>query len=144
MAVLRKKPGESRAYEKSKAERNTDQTKSLRPILRFGHVRNVSLRDGQVARSKAIDDSREKDKPQRTGKGEHQKSDKRSDLTHQQDRSPADTIGQLSQRRAGNQLTQRIRGNKHSDDRRRGSQRLRVKRKQREDNRQTHHIDENN
>ena len=62
-------------------------------VFRLGHIGDVRLRDRQIACSQSINDPRQKDHPQRVSEAKNQKANACADLTHQQDRPAADTVG---------------------------------------------------
>src|SRR5207247_2310676 len=72
---------------------------------------------------------------------EHQESCKRSHLTDEQNGSASQAVRQMPEGWSGNELTGGICRDQHADDSWRRSQRFCIKREQREDDRQSKHID---
>ena len=125
-------PGKKRTHEKSKPESDADERERLGPILGFGVVRDVRLRERDVPSGRAVDDAREVHHPQGRGAREQEESEERADLAREEQRFSPETVRGLAEERRRHELTERINGDEQRRFQRRRPEMLQIDREQRE------------
>ena len=111
-------------------------------ILRRADIGNVSLRRGDVAASRAIDDACDEEESERRGPPHDEKTDRRAGQTHDQNRTPPEAIGKATEDGDEDDLHPGIDAGEPADLGRRGVEVFRVERQHRDDDAKSHHVDE--
>ena len=83
---------DSGADEETHAKGDANQPERFGAIFRFRHVRDVGLRQRQIAGGDSINGARKKDQPQRVRVGKNQKTYKSAHLAHQQQRTASHMV----------------------------------------------------
>ena len=98
-----------------RAERRADVGERAPAFLGLDEIRDVRLRDADVAPGKALDDAREKDDPDRGSKRQHGPPDRRADLRDDQDAFAADAVADVAPDRSTDELAERKRCEEGTD-----------------------------
>src|SRR5262249_27255040 len=125
-----------------------DHAEDLGAFMRFGDVADVSLRDGQISSRQSVNHPPREQPRQRVRQMHRQsqqdKTQKRSELTVEQNRSSPVRVAQVPQDRSRDELAKRIRRDQRTD---RGVRRVdltRIKRQQWQDDAEAQNINEDN
>ena len=82
----------------------------------LGHIGDVRARDRDVSTGQAVDHARRKQHRQALRDREHGEADDGADEAENQDGAPAESIGERTENRCGNELRKRERGKQKTDD----------------------------
>ena len=135
--------GQRRPDEEADAERDADQAERLRALARLGVIRDVGLRQRQVAGRRSVEHARDVEHPERRAPRHHDESDERADLADEEHRLAADAVRHVPDDRSRHQLARGVHRDEHRRLQRRRVQRFRVDRQQRDDQRHPEDVDEN-
>jgi hypothetical protein len=140
-------PGEHAAQRRpeheTETERGADEPVRAGAIFRFRDVGDVGARRGDVSARQPVDDAREKEHREAVREREHHEADDGTGETEDEHRPPAVPVGQIAEDGRRDKLTDREDRKEQPDLERRGAERLRVKRKQRDDDPEADQVDEN-
>ncbi len=114
----------------------------LAQILGRRHVGDIGLGKRKIACREPIDDARQEDHPEGAREGENQETDKRSELADNQQRLAPPVIRHPAENGPGDELAERVGRNQQAHDRCRCAKVLRVKRKQRQNNREAEDVNQ--
>ena len=142
VADLGEHAAQRRAEDESHAERRADEPVGARAILRFGDVGHVCASRRNVAARKAVDDPRREEHRDAVRHGQHHEADNGTRQTEHEHGTPAIAIGDVAERGSGCELTDRKHGEQQTDDERRGAERFRVERQERNDDPESDQIHE--
>jgi len=131
-----------RPEDEAETECGADQPHALGPVFRPGDIGNDRLRGRDVATGDTVDDARCKQHSQRAGNAEEHIADRRTDERDQEHRAPPEPVGEPTEDGREDELHDRERGHQEAEDHRRGSVLLGIERQNRDDDAETHQIDE--
>ena len=120
--------------------RRADEAETAGALLALRGVGDVRLRDAERASGCPGRRTRHEEEPQIVGEGEEEVRERRREESDEEETAAADAVGEPSPHRRGQELRDRERGDDERDPARRGTQILRVERKQREDDAEAHHV----
>ena len=121
-------------------KRDADHAEGFGAVFRTGHIRDVGLRQRQVAGGRSVNGASQEQHPQRRGEGRHDESDERADLAHDQERLAARAIRHAAQQRPGDQLAGGVDADQPADLESAGAQFLGVEGQQRDHDRQAQNV----
>ena len=124
---------ERRADDEAEPERGAEQAERLGAVLVGRHVGDVGARGRDVAARQAVDDPRGEQHREAVRERQHHEADDGAEQAEDQDRPAAPAVRQIAEQRRGEELAERERREQQADDDRRGAERLRVERQQRDD-----------
>ena len=100
---------------KPETESGADHAHGARALLGSGDIRDIGLRDGNVAAGDAGQNSRDEKERQRGGHAHQDETDRRARDAHHQDGAAAEAVGEFSEDRREDNLHARINAGEPAD-----------------------------